>query len=270
MALGMVLIFGVMQVLNFAHGVLFMIGGYFADLFFFHVTGSYPLSVIFSMLSLALIGIVLERAIFRALRQNLPMQIVASLGLILIIQNGVIQFWGPAALQMRTSSVSSLVKIGQLSFTVQQFVIIAVVAAAVVTLYLFLMRTRLGTAMRATSQHPEAAVVVGINPNRVYSITFAIACALAGAGGALLGPLFLIFPQMGDGPMLKALSAIIIGGMGSVPGAIIGGLGIGIIESLSTLAIPTDYRDTVVFAILILMLLLRPWGLFGVRVRGEY
>jgi len=269
MALGMVLIFGVMQVLNFAHGVLFMIGGYFADLFFFHVTGSYPLSVIFSMLSLALIGIVLERAIFRALRQNLPMQIVASLGLILIIQNGVIQFWGPAALQMRTSSVSSLVKIGQLSFTVQHFVIIAVVAAAVVMLYLFLMRTRLGTAMRATSQHPEAAVVVGINPNRVYSITFAIACALAGAGGALLGPLFLIFPQMGDGPMLKALSAIIIGGMGSVPGAIIGGLGIGIIESLSTLAIPTDYRDTVVFAILILMLLLRPWGLFGVRVRGE-
>jgi len=269
MALGMVLIFGVMQVLNFAHGVLFMIGGYFAHLFFFHVTGSYPLSVIFSMLSLALIGIVLERAIFRALRQNLPMQIVASLGLILIIQNGVVQLWGPAALQMRTSSVSSLVKIGQLSFTVQQFVIIAVVAAAVVTLYLFLMRTRLGTAMRATSQHPEAAVVVGINPNRVYSITFAIACALAGAGGALLGPLFLIFPQMGDGPMLKALSAIIIGGMGSVPGAIIGGLGIGIIESLSTLAIPTDYRDTVVFAILILMLLLRPWGLFGVRVRGE-
>jgi len=269
MALGMVLIFGVMQVLNFAHGVLFMIGGYFADLFFFHVTGSYPLSVIFSMLSLALIGIVLERAIFRALRQNLPMQIVASLGLILIIQNGVVQLWGPAALQMRTSSVSSLVKIGQLSFTVQHFVIIAVVAAAVVTLYLFLMRTRLGTAMRATSQHPEAAVVVGINPNRVYSITFAIACALAGAGGALLGPLFLIFPQMGDGPMLKALSAIIIGGMGSVPGAIIGGLGIGIIESLSTLAIPTDYRDTVVFAILILMLLLRPWGLFGVRVRGE-
>jgi len=269
MALGMVLIFGVMQVLNFAHGVLFMIGGYFADLFFFHVTGSYPLSVIFSMLSLALIGIVLERAIFRALRQNLPMQIVASLGLILIIQNGVVQLWGPAALQMRTSSVSSLVKIGQLSFTVQHFVIIAVVAAAVVMLYLFLMRTRLGTAMRATSQHPEAAVVVGINPNRVYSITFAIACALAGAGGALLGPLFLIFPQMGDGPMLKALSAIIIGGMGSVPGAIIGGLGIGIIESLSTLAIPTDYRDTVVFAILILMLLLRPWGLFGVRVRGE-
>ena len=169
MALGMVLIFGVMQVLNFAHGVLFMIGGYFTHLFFFHVTGSYPLSIIFSMLRLALIGMVLERAIFRALRQNLRMQIVASLGLILIIQNGVIQLWGPAALQMRTSSVSSLVKIGQLSFTVQHFVIIAVVAAAVVTLYLFLMRTRLGTAMRATSQHPEAAVVVGINPNRVYS-----------------------------------------------------------------------------------------------------
>lgn len=270
MALGMVLIYGVMHVLNFAHGVLFMIGGYFAHLFFFHLTGSYPLAILFSMLALALIGALLERLIFRALRQNLRMQIVASLGLILIIQNGVIQLWGPRALQMRPETVTSLVKVGQLSFTVQHFVIIGVVAAAVIALYLFLMRTRLGTAMRATSQHPDAAVVVGINPNKVYTLTFMIACALAGLGGALLGPLFLIFPQMGDGPMLKALSAIVIGGMGSVPGAIVGGFGIGIVESLSTLVIPTDYRDTVVFALLVLMLLLRPWGLFGVRVRGEH
>jgi branched-chain amino acid transport system permease protein len=270
MALGMVLIYGVMHVLNFAHGVLFMVGGYMAHLFFFNLTGSYPLAILCSMLALGLIGILLERTIFRALRDNLRMQIVASLGLILIIQNGVVQLWGPHALQMRPATVDQLVRIGPLSFTVQHFVIIGVVAAAVTALYLFLTRTRLGTAMRATSQHPEAAVVVGINPNRVYTITFAIACMLAGLGGSLLGPLFLIFPQMGDAPMLKALSAIIIGGMGSVPGAIVGGLGIGIVESLSTLAIPTDYRDTVVFGILILMLLVRPWGIFGVRVRGEH
>ena len=112
--------------------------------------------------------------------------------------------------------------------------------------------------------------MVGINPNRIYALTFMIACALAGLGGALLGPLFLIFPQMGDAPLLKALSAIVIGGMGSIPGAIVGGFGIGIVESLSTLVVPSDYRDTIVFAILILMLLLRPWGLFGVRVRGEH
>ncbi len=200
----------------------------------------------------------------------LRMQIVASLGLILIIQNGVMQIWGPHALQMRPATVEALVRVGPLSFTVQHFVIIGVVFVAVIALYLFLTRTRLGTAMRATSQHPEAAVVVGINPNRVFTLTFMIACALAGLGGSLLGPLFLIFPHMGDAPMLKALSAIIIGGMGSVPGAIVGGLGIGIVESLSTLAIPTDYRDTIVFGVLILMLLVRPWGIFGVRVRGEH
>ena len=93
--------------------------------------------------------------------------------------------------------------------------------------------------------------------------------APAALGGALLGPLFLIFPQMGDLPLLKALAAIVLGGMASVPGAIVGGLAIGIVEAVSTLFIPTDYRDTVVFALLVAVLLLRPWGLFGVRVRGE-
>ncbi|GKX32676.1 MAG: branched-chain amino acid ABC transporter permease [Rhizobiaceae bacterium MnEN-MB40S] len=269
MALGMVLIYGVMHVLNFAHGVLFMVGGYLTHLFFFSWTGSYPLAILGSMVALAAIGIVLERLVFRALRDNLRMQIVSSLGLILIIQNGVVQIWGPHALQMRPTTVETLVKFGQLSFTLQHFVIMGVVAAAVAALYLFLTHTRLGTAMRATSQAPEAAVVVGIDPNRVYTLTFMIACALAGLGGALLGPLFIIFPQMGDAPMLKALSAIVIGGMGSVPGAIVGGLGIGIVESLSTLVIPTDYRDTITFGVLILMLLIRPWGIFGVRVRGE-
>lgn len=270
MALGMVLIYGVMHVLNFAHGVLFMFGGYLAHFWFYNLTGSYPLAILCSMISLALIGVVLERLIFRAVRDNLRMQIVSSLGLILIVQNGVVQIWGPHALQMRPESVDTLVRLGQLSFTAQHFIIIAVVAAAVTVLYFFLTRTRLGTAMRATSQNPEAAVVVGINPNRIYTLTFMIACALAGLGGALLGPLFLIFPQMGDAPLLKALSAIIIGGMGSVPGAIIGGLGIGIVESMSTLVIPSDYRDTIVFSVLILTLLIRPWGLFGTRVRGEH
>lgn len=270
MALGMVLIYGVMHVLNFAHGVLFMFGGYLVHFWFYNLTGSYPLAIVCSMIALALIGVVLERLIFRAVRDNLRMQIVSSLGLILIIQNGVVQIWGPHALQLRPESVDALVRIGQLSFTAQHFVIIAVVAATVSVLYLFLTRTRLGTAMRATSQNPEAAVVVGINPNRIYTLTFMIACALAGLGGALLGPLFLIFPQMGDAPLLKALAAIIIGGMGSVPGAIIGGLGIGIVEAMSTLVIPSDYRDTIVFGVLILTLLIRPWGLFGTRVRGEH
>jgi branched-chain amino acid transport system permease protein len=268
-ALGMVLIFGVMQVLNFAHGALFMLGGYLCHFAFFRLTGSYPASIALSMLALAALGLLLERAVFRALRDNIQMQIVASLGLILVIQNGVVALWGPNALQMRVPTAETTVRLGSLSFTAQHFVIIGTVAATVILLQLFLMRSRLGTALRATSQNGEAARVVGIDTDRIFIITFIIASALAALGGALLGPLFLIFPQMGDLPLLKALTAIVLGGMGSVPGAVIGGLAIGIVEAGSTLFIPTDFRDTVVFGLLILVLLVRPWGLFGVRVRGE-
>jgi branched-chain amino acid transport system permease protein len=268
-ALGMVLIFGVMQVLNFAHGVLFMLGGYLCHFAFFKLTGNYPASIALSMLALAAVGLLLERAVFRTLRDNIQMQIVASLGLILVVQNGVVALWGPHALQMRVGPVDTIVRLGPLSFTLQHFVIIGTVGATVVLLHLFLTRSRLGTAMRATSQNADAACVVGIDTNRIFLITFMVASALAALGGALLGPLFLISPGMGDLPLLKALTAIVLGGMGSVAGAVIGGLAIGIVEAVSTLFIPTDFRDTVVFALLILTLLIRPWGLFGVRVRGE-
>ena len=103
----------------------------------------------------------------------------------------------------------------------------------------------------------------------MFPLTFALASALAALGGALLGPLFLVFPQMGDLPLLKALTAIVLGGMASVPGAVVGGLAIGIIEAVSTLFIPTDYRDVLVFGLLVAALLVRPQGLFGIRVRGE-
>jgi branched-chain amino acid transport system permease protein len=268
-ALGMVLIFGVMQVLNFAHGALLMAGGYVCHFAFYKLTGSYPASIALSMLALSLTGLVLETAVFRPLRGNVSMQIVASLGLILVIQNGVVALFGPQALQMRVATTQHIVRLGPLSFTAQHFVIIATVAAIVIVLQLFLTRSRFGTAIRAISQNPDAALVVGIDTSRIFLFTFSAASALAALGGALLGPAFLIFPQMGDLPLLKALTAIVLGGMGSVPGAVIGGLAIGVAESVSTLFIPTDFRDTVVFGLLILVLLVRPWGLFGVRVRGE-
>lgn len=268
-ALGMALIFGVMQVFNFAHGVLFMAGGYVCYFAFSKLTGSYPASIALSMLALGLIGLALEAAVFRHLRNNVQMQIVASLGLILVIQNGVVALWGPQALQMRVLPAQIIVHFGPLSFTAQHLIIIATVAATVTLLHIFLTRSKLGTAIRATSQSPDAALVVGIDTNRIFLFTFAMASALAALGGALVGPLFLIFPQMGDLPLLKALTAIVLGGMGSVPGAVVGGLAIGIVESVSTLFIATDFRDTVVFGLLILVLLLRPRGLFGVTIRGE-
>ncbi len=268
-AVGMVLIFGVMRVLNFAHGVLFMAGAYVCQFCFTRLGHSYLLATLLSMLTIGAAGMLLERAVFRRLRLNLSMQIVASLGLILIVQNGVVALFGPNALSMAVPAAAALVRFGPVSFTVQHFVILGTVIVAVLLLQLFLARTRLGTAIRATSDNAEAARVVGIDPDRIFLLVFAIGGALAALGGALLGPLFLIFPGMGDLPMLKALTAIVLGGMGSIGGAVLGGVAIGLIEAESTLVIPTDYRDTVVFVLLIAMLLLRPQGLFGTRVRGE-
>lgn len=268
-ALGMVLIYGVMHVLNFAHGVLFMVGGYLCHFFFTRLTGSYVAAVLLSMAALAAIGVAIERGVFRPLQGNLRNQVIASLGLILAIENLVIALWGPNALQMKTPATEHLVSLGELRFPLQHLMIIAVTAIVVAAMFAFLKWSKLGTAFRATSQDRNAAMVVGIPVEKVDVASFALGTALAALGGALVGPLFLVFPQMGDAPMVKGLAGILLGGMGSVPGAVIGGMIIGIAESVSTLFLPTDYRDSIAFAVMVMILLARPRGLFGVHVRGE-
>jgi len=268
-ALGLVLIYGVMQVLNFAHGVLFMLGGYLCHFFFTRLTGSYAAAVLLAMAALAAVGIALERGVFRPLQGNLRNQVIASLGLILVFENLVIALWGPNALQMKVPATEALVPLGELRFPLQHLLIIALTLAAVAALAAFLKLSKFGTAIRAASQDRQAAMVVGIPVERIDWSTFALGTALAALGGALVGPLFLVFPQMGDAPMVKGLAGILLGGMGSVPGAVVGGLIIGVAEAWATLVLPTDYRDSVAFAIMIAILMLRPRGLFGVRVRGE-
>lgn len=268
-ALGMVLIYGVMHVLNFAHGALFMAGGYLCHFFFMQVTGNYPAAILLSMLALGAFGILLERSVFRPLSGNLRNQVIASLGLVLAIENAVVALWGPNALQLKVPATETLVEFGELRFPLQHLLIIGVTAVIVVALTLFLKFSRFGTAIRATSQSREAALVVGIPVGRIYWTTFALGTMLAALGGALLGPLFLVFPQMGEAPLVKGLAGILLGGMGSVPGAVLGGMIIGVAESVSTLWIPTDYRDSIAFLVMVAILLVRPQGLFGVRTRGD-
>lgn len=268
-ALGMVLIYGVMHVLNFAHGVLLMVGAYVCHFFFTRVTGSYVLSIAAAIIVLSILGIALERTVFRPLQGNLRNQVIASLGLILAIEHLVIAVWGPNALQMKVPATSALVPVGELRFPVQHLLVIGVTLFVVAVLFVFLKASKFGTAIRATSQDRQAAMVVGIPVERIDWITFGLGTALAALGGALIGPLFLVFPQMGDAPMVKGLAGILLGGMGSVPGAVVGGFIIGVAESLSTLFLPTDYRDSVAFVVMVLILLVWPRGLFGVRVRGE-
>ena len=268
-ALGMVLIYGVMHVVNFAHGVLFTIGGYLGHFFYSHLIDSYVIAIVLSMLSLGLIGILLERGVFRPLSGNLRNQVIASLGLILVLENLVIALWGPNALQWKIATTEQFVNIGALRFSVHHLGVIVVTLLLVLLLGLFLKFTRFGTAIRATSQSLEAALVVGIPVRRVQWTTFALGSMLAAIGGSLVGPMFLVFPQMGDLPLIKGLAGILLGGMGSVPGAVVGGLILGVTESVSTLFLPTDYRDSIAFLVMVAILLIRPQGLFGIRMRGE-
>lgn len=268
-ALGMVLIYGVMHVVNFAHGVLFTLGGYLGYFFYHRVLDSYVLAIVLAVLSLALIGVLLERGVFRPLTGNLRNQVIASLGLILFLENLVVALWGPNALQWKVATTEQWVQIGELRFSLHHLGIIVITLLLVTALGLFLKYTRFGTAIRATSQSQEAAMVVGIPVRTVQWSSFALGCMLAGVGGALVGPLFLVFPQMGDVPLIKGLAGILLGGMGSVPGAVIGGLILGITESVSTLFLPTDYRDSIAFMMMVAILLVRPQGLFGQRMRGE-
>jgi branched-chain amino acid transport system permease protein len=268
-ALGMVLIYGVMHVVNFAHGVLFTMGGYLGYFFYHRVLDSYALAIVLAVLTLAFIGVLLERGVFRPLTGNLRNQVIASLGLILFLENLLVALWGANALQWKVPSTEHLVQIGELRFSVHHLGIIVVTLALVCALGLFLKYTRFGTAIRATSQSQEAAIVVGIPVRTVQWSTFAMGCMLAGIGGALVGPLFLVFPQMGDVPLIKGLAGILLGGMGSVPGAVIGGMILGVTESVSTLFLPTDYRDSIAFMMMVAILLVRPQGLFGQRMRGE-
>jgi len=268
-ALGMMLIYGVMHVLNFAHGALFMLGAYLAHTLFLHVLDNYLFAVVGSALLLMALGAVLERSVFAPLRGNVRNQVIASLGLVLVIQNAVVAIYGPNALQFQVQATRATVHLGPLSFAVQHLLIIAVGIACVAALFAFLHLTKLGTALRAVAQNPRGAMVVGIDVEMTHKVAFALSMALAAIGGAMLGPLFLVFPQMGDLPLVKGLAGIVLGGMGSIPGAVIGGLAIGVIEATSTLILPTDWRDVVIFGTIVAVLILRPSGLFGVKTRDE-
>ena len=210
-ALGMVLIYGVMHVLNFAHGVLFMVGGYLCHFFFTRLTGSYFFAVMLSMAALAALGVAIERGVFRPLHGNLRNQVIASLGLILAIENLVVALWGPNALQFRTPATERLLALGELRFPLQHVMVIIVTAVVVAAMSAFLKWSKFGTALRATSQDRNAAMVVGIPVERVDMASFALGTALAANAvpdgytlvGAASGPMaanLTLYKELGFNP----------------------------------------------------------------------
>ena len=266
-AIGLTLIYGILNFANFAHGDLMALGAYLA--LFFKVSLALPMwfAFVLAMLCTAVLGVGLDWIWFRPLRQRrarAAIMAISSLGLALILQNLIRLLWGPQVqYYSRTIHFPFTVPVLRVRLNTQQVLIFAIAVGLVILVSLFLQRTKLGNAMRATSDNFNLALVSGIDTERVVIWTWLLGAALAAAGGTLLGMSVRLQPIMGWDLLLPIFAATILGGIGSPYGAMAGALIIGLAEELSTPFIPTEYKTAVSLILLVLVLLVRPRGLFG-------
>ena len=261
-ALGLTVIFGLMNIANFAHGQFYMMGGFMAYVLTSSLGLNYFVSIGIAVLIVAAFGVLLDRTIFKRLRSEpLISSVLVTIGLAILLENLALIVWGPRPEAIPTPFSKMPVILGPIFATEARLFALGVTFATILGVHLLLRYSRWGKAVRATFQQPEAAALVGIDVDRLYSACFGIGAGLAALGGALLGAIFFVHPTMGGIATLKAFVVVILGGMGSFPGAIAGGLLLGIAESFGTL-ITSDYKDAIGFILVILILLYRPDGLF--------
>ena len=264
MAVGFTLVFGIMRVVNFAHGEFYMLGAYTG--FFTYVYWEIPFvaCLIVAALIVGILGMLVERTLIQPFRSDEMSGMIATLAISVIIQNGAVLLWGPVPRAM-PDIVTGTLAIGPFSFPWSRLVVIAAAALIFVVFWVFMQRTRLGRAMRAVAQDTETALIQGIRVNYIYPLAFGISVALAALAGALMGPVFSVSPFVGSTPMLKAFVVVILGGLGSVPGAVVGGLLLGMIESFTATMFGSLVSDILQLLLVILILLVRPSGLLGQR-----
>jgi len=262
--IGLTLILGVMNVVNFAHGEMYMLGAYFLFTFFSKMGVNFFLSVPLAILAVMGIGFLFEKGILKPLRgRSIDTVMLSMIGLSMFIQNIAMLIWTPVPESIKSPLPMETYTVVGLYFLPQRILVICAALLLVLLTHLLLKRTKVGKAMRATFQDLEAASLMGIKIDRIYSFTFVLGAGLAGAAGALLGPIFTVHPYIGNLANLKAFAIVIIGGLGSFAGAVTAGLLLGVFESLGAAYISSGYQDAVGFILLIIILIKRPTGLFG-------
>lgn len=262
-ALGLTLIYGILGIPNFAHGALYMLGAYITFLLVSSAGINFWLAMIVAMVGLALVGMLVERLVFRPLMEAPHLNsFIAAIGLIFIIENGALILWGPDFKRF-PPIYEQLYHIFGITITLQRIIIVLTAVGLIILMELFIKKTTIGATIEATAQDRIGTQLVGINVNRVDLITFALGTALAAAAGALIGPILLVYPSMGGAVILKAFVIIILGGMGSIPGAIVGGFILGLLESIGGGYITTEYHEVLAFGVLVAVLAIKPTGLFG-------
>ncbi|WP_257351690.1 branched-chain amino acid ABC transporter permease [Pseudalkalibacillus decolorationis] len=262
-ALGLTLVYGILHIPNFAHGALYMLGGYVTLTMMLLWGLNYWLAIVISILVIGLLGVLMERLVFHPLRKAPPIHDkIAAIGILLFLEALAQLIWG-ADYRTMSTPYGQVINIFGITFTMQRILINVGAIFVMVMLYLFLKKTFVGSAIIAMSQNREGAHLVGINTNKVAMLTFMISGGLAAIAASLSAPINLVFPGMGHLVVLKAFVIIILGGMGSIPGAIVGGYILGFTESLGATYISNDYKDLIAFLLLVIILSIKPQGLFA-------
>ena len=267
--LGLALIYGVLEIPDFSQAGLYVLGAYLVYSGMTYVGLNYIVSLLVSLGFVIAIGIGIERFTYRPTQHKAQESLlIVALGLLFVLDNTALLLWGH---QHKTISISRFVGkalvIGDISFSYTRAFAILTAGVLALIIHFVLMRTKTGDAIRAIIQNREGAILMGIKIGGIRSITFAISCILVTIAGSLIGAIFSIYPYMGDYIIVKAFGAIILGGMGSIFGAAVGALIIGFAESFGATYVSPAYKDFFAFVIIILVLIFRPWGIFGTKER---
>jgi len=269
-ALGYTMVYGIIKLINFAHGDVYMIGAYVGYVITSYAKLGFLPAIIVSMAICALLGVTIERVAYKPLRGSSRIAVlITAIGMSLLLEYVMMYFVGAETRSYPDVLSSKLINLKGVIISSQQIYILLTTVVLMVVLQFVVKNTRQGKAMRAVSTDPDAAQLMGIDVDKTISFTFLIGSALAGAAGVLVAIYYnSIDPLMGIMPGLKAFVAAVFGGIGNIPGALIGGLAIGIIETMVAGYVDSMYRDAAVFALLIIVLIVKPTGLLGKTV-GE-
>jgi branched-chain amino acid transport system permease protein len=267
LASGLTIILGILNVPNFAHGHLYMVAAYVVFYLVMSSLTAYWAAIILAMIVLGILGLIIYWTIFYPIRKDPEVNFfVAAMGLLMLLEGAAFALVGTETKYFIIPATREVISFGGLALQVQRLIVIIGTVVVMIILEWFIKKTTLGAALEATAQNREGALLCGIKVGRLASIAFVIGTALAGIAGALIGPAVLITPSMGAGPLMVAFSAVVFGGLGSLRGAVIGALLLGLVESLASGYLSAAYSLVFVFGAMIIMLLIRPRGLLGKEV----
>lgn len=271
LALGYTMVYGIINLINFAHGEIYMIGAFIGYFVSTYLNFSLIPTLLCSMIGSALVGILIEKIAYKPLRNSPRITLlITAIGVSLLLQNGMRFLVGPNPKPFKDLIETNFINIGTIQINNKTILMLLISTLLVILLQFLVYKTKIGMAMRAASLDTEAASLVGINVNKIISLTFALGSAMAGIAGVLVAIAYpSITPYMGTMPGLKSFVAAVLGGIGSIPGALIGGVLMGLIETLSKAYISTNLSDAIAFSVLIIILLIKPDGILGKKIREK-